>query len=88
MAGQCVSGGLFGLSAKVGGRGVKVVDPGFKGAVYKLVYTLLVHYVLAVLVLNHLPAHTTVAKQGNLVSVAGVDAVFHLALFACGYGAG
>ena len=68
------------LALQVGGGRVIVIYTTSHSLVNQGIDTVLVDDVAAVFVFLHLPAHTTVAEQGDLVAVFVVDAVFHLAV--------
>ena len=66
------------LTAQVSGRSVEVIDTVVDRIIHQLVHFFLVDNVFPVGTGFLRPAHAAVAQQGNLVSVARIDAVFHL----------
>ena len=79
MARKRNAGGPFGLPLQIDRGSVEIIYPRFYRPVDQHIDRLLVDDVLAVGILYHRPAHTSVAEKSDLVAVTGIDAVLHLA---------
>ena len=80
MALQSYACGLFALSLKVYRCCIEVVYSVLESIVHKSVSGLLIDHVVSVLILDHRPSHAAVTQDADLVAIAGIGSVGHLAV--------